>query len=89
VLKELLWEIKEAPYLSKMSLAEKLEQPLALIEDGLARLVQMGYLKEDSGVFDCELPCKKCPYAAACGKVPIKTVALTKKGEKVLAAEQA
>jgi hypothetical protein len=85
VLKDLLAEVAKADYLSKLSLAQKLEQPVGLIEDGLEQLVRLGYLKEDGGLQNCELPCGKCPYASMCQTTPIKMMALTKKGFNLLA----
>lgn len=85
MLKELLMEIKEAPYISKTGLAQKLKRPLPLIEDAFSRLVQMGYLKEDKGFSECDIACGKCPYASFCNGIALKTMALTEKGERVLA----
>lgn len=85
MLKDLLLEVSTANYLSKMHLAEKLNQPVGLIEDGLEQLVRLGYLREDNSEQDCVLPCGKCPYASMCRTTPIKTVAVTDKGRELLA----
>lgn len=85
MLKELLVEIDRADYISKHLLASKLKQPVGLIDDGLKRLVHLGYLKEDEGLSNCDLPCGKCPYASMCNTNPIKTVNLTKKGQNYVA----
>lgn len=84
MLKELLVEIERSDYISKHLLASKLEQPLNLIEDGFERLIRLGYLKEDEGLANCDLPCGKCPYASMCNSTPIKTVNLTEKGQEYL-----
>jgi hypothetical protein len=84
MLKELLLEIKHADYISTWILAEKLDQPAAVIRDGLAQLIRLGYLKEDGSVTDCERPCGACPYARFCNKVPVTTMMITEKGEKLL-----
>lgn len=85
MLKELLLEISNANYLSKLGLAEKLNLPVGLVEDGLEQLVRLGYLQEDGDVQDCGLPCGKCPYASMCRTTPLKTVSLTDKGKDLLA----
>lgn len=85
MLKELLVEIKKADYISKSILVEKLGQPAAVIEDGFAQLIRLGYLKEDGTATSCEMPCGACPYANLCNKVPVKTMMITEKGEKLVA----
>lgn len=84
MLKDLLVEVNKADYLSKALLARNLGQPVALIEDGLTQLVRLGYLHEDEGLQNCDLPCGKCPYASMCNKTPVKTMAITEKGHKLL-----
>lgn len=84
MLKDLLVEVANADYLSKLSLAKKLNQPVELVEDGLNQLVRLGYLKEDGGIQSCELPCGKCPYASMCHTTPIKTMVLTEKGQALV-----
>lgn len=85
MLKELLLEIREADYISKAALATKLGQPMSLVEDAFERLVHLGYLREEQGLQDCDLPCGKCPYASLCTQNPIKTMSLTEKGQRFLA----
>jgi hypothetical protein len=87
MLKELLVEIKNADYISKSVLADKLGQPMAVIEDGFSQLIGMGYLKEDTSLNDCEITCRKCPYASLCNKVAVNTVTITEKGEELLAGQ--
>lgn len=84
MLKELLGEIERAAYISKANLAVKMGQPLELIEDGLAQLIRLGYLKEDQGIPDCESFCKGCPYARMCNQVSLTTMSVTEKGRLLL-----
>ncbi|NMB02434.1 MAG: hypothetical protein GX971_13115 [Firmicutes bacterium] len=85
MLKELLIAVGASDYLSKSVLASQLGQPISLIEDGLKQLVLLGYLAEDQEMVNCELPCGKCPYAAMCNQNPVRTMSITKKGERFLA----
>lgn len=89
MLKELLYEVNQADYISKAVMARKLDQPVALIEDGLAQLVRLGYLQEDQGLQACDLPCGGCPYASMCNKNPISTMSITEKGQNFLRKQQA
>lgn len=88
MLKELLIEVNQANYISKALMAKKLGQPVTLIEDGFAQLVRLGYLQEDRGLQNCELPCGGCPYASMCNKNPISTMSITKKGQRYLERQQ-
>lgn len=85
MIKELLIALNQADYVSKPDLAARLDQPLAMIEAGLADLIRLGYLKKDEGLPDCELPCGGCPYAKTCNQVSVKTLFITEKGHQVLA----
>ncbi len=84
MLKELLIEINSADYVSKGLLADKLGQPISLIEHGFEQLVRLGYLSEDAGLNCYDLPCGKCPYVSMCQKEPLKTWAITPKGKSLL-----
>lgn len=84
MLKELLLEIEKSDYISKALLASKLDQPVSLIEDAFSQLVRLGYLLEDQGLQDCDLPCGKCPYTSMCNKNPITTMRITSKGRNYL-----
>lgn len=88
MLKELLLEIGNCDYLSKSALASKLKKPVSLIEDGIRQLVCLGYLAEDKGLQNCDLPCGKCPYASMCNQNPLQTMTITKKGKQFLAHSQ-
>ncbi len=85
MIKELLLNLEQADYISKPDLAQRLSQPLAMIEAGLADLVRLGYLKLDEGLPSCELPCGGCPYAKTCNQVSVKMLSITEKGHLVLA----
>ncbi len=86
MLVELLQAVQEAGYISKAALAGKLGKPVSLIEAGLVELTRLGYLQENQGFGLCQLPCPNCPYASLCRGVPLKTVLLTDKGQKLLKA---
>jgi len=85
LLKELLLEIKNSKYISKANIAIKLNKPVELIEDGFEQLIRMGYISEDGGLSNCSSACGSCPYANSCNKIPVKTMKITEKGEKLLA----
>lgn len=85
MLKELLIEIKNSSYISKASIADKLNKPVELIEDGFEQLNRMGYIREDDNINACDTLCSNCPYASTCNKIPVKTMKITQKGEKLLA----
>lgn len=85
MLKELLVEIGNCDYLSKRILASKLGTPVSLIEGGLRQLVRLGYLAEDEGLQNCDLPCGKCPYTTMCNQNQLQTMTITKKGRQFLA----
>lgn len=85
MLKELLAAIKDSDYISKSNISERLKISEELIEEGFDQLIRMGYIKEDVRGVKCDIGCVSCPYAKACDKIPIKTILITKKGEKLLA----
>lgn len=84
MLKDLLREIKNSKYFSQENLAVKLNKPLGLIEDGFQQLIRMGYIEKEDSLVECEAPCGSCPYAKVCSKMPVNTIKITKKGEKLL-----
>jgi len=85
LLKELLVEIKNSNYISKSNIAIKLNKPVELIEDGFQQLIRMGYISEEDNLNSCNSYCGSCPYAKTCNKMPVKTMKITEKGEKLLA----
>ena len=85
MLRKLLVAVSDSDYLSKAKLANKLGQPVSLIESGLNQLVRMGYLAEEQELQSCELLCGICPYASMCNQNPVQTMIITKKGEQLLA----
>ena len=89
MLKQLLLEIYNADYVSKLNLAVKLDRSVSLVEEGFAELVRLGYLSEDASLSCYDLPCGKCPYASLCQKEPLKTWTITEKGRALLESTQA
>lgn len=83
MLKEVLQEINHANYISKANIALKLNKSEALIEEAFSQLARMGYIKEDD-MNSCNTQCNRCAFASLCNKVPVKTVIITEKGEKLL-----
>jgi len=85
VLKDLLSVIKDSDYISKSNISERLNISEELVEEGFEQLIRMGYIKEDVRGVKCDIGCGGCPYAKSCDKVPIKTIKITEKGERLLA----
>ncbi|HZJ77119.1 MAG TPA: FeoC-like transcriptional regulator [Oscillospiraceae bacterium] len=85
MLKELLVVIKNSDYISRSNISKKLEISEELVEEGFEQLIRMGYIKEDARGIKCDIGCGSCPYAKSCDKVPIKTIIITDKGERLLA----
>lgn len=83
MLKEVLKEIKNGNYISKTNIASKLNTSEDVIQQVFSQLNRMGYIKEDS-TKSCNLKCKGCSFASLCNKIPINTVIITEKGEKLL-----
>ncbi len=77
-------EIKNSNYISKSDIASKLKIDEQLVEDAFSQLNRMGYIKEDNNINSCNCKCSGCSLAKSCNKVPIKTISITKKGEKLL-----
>lgn len=85
MLKELLVAIKGSDYISRSDISRKLKISEELVEEGFEQLIRMGYIKEESRGISCDIGCGICPYSKSCGKVPIKTIMITEKGERLLA----
>lgn len=75
--------LTEEKYISKSKIAEKLNTTEDVIEHAFSQLSKMGYIKEDS-TKDCNYKCKGCSFASLCNKVPLNTIIITEKGEKIL-----
>lgn len=84
MLKELLIAIKDSDYISKSKISKELKISEELVEEGFEQLIRMGYIKEDSRGISCDIGCVSCSYAKSCDKVPIKTIMITEKGERLL-----
>ena len=84
MLKDVLREINNSDYISKTNIAIKLNKSEGLVEDAFFQLKRMGYIKEESSISNCNFKCGNCPYSASCHSIPIKSIKITKKGEKLL-----
>ena len=80
----MLREIYNSDYISKSSIAEKLDIPENLIEDAFFRLQGMGYIEEKGSISGCDYKCEGCAYANSCHSIPIKSIKITEKGKKLL-----
>lgn len=85
MLKELLIVIKNSDYISKSNISKKLEISEELVEGAFEQLIRMGYIKEESSGISCDIGCRSCPYSKSCNQLPIRTIAITEKGERLLA----
>ncbi|MBZ2175432.1 hypothetical protein K8M07_09255 [Schnuerera sp. xch1] len=83
MLKEILKEIKDKKYISKANIASKLNTNENVIEQAFYQLARMGYIEENN-MNSCNYKCSSCSFASLCNKVPINTIIITKKGEKLL-----
>ena len=81
---DVLREINNSDHISKISIATKLNKSQDLIEDAFYQLNRMGYIREESSTDNCNLKCGNCPYAASCSGIPIKSIEITEKGERLL-----
>lgn len=79
----MLKEIKNEEYISKSNIALKLDTTEDLIEQAFSQLARMEYIKEDN-MSSCNLKCNSCSFASLCNRVPINTIIITKKGERLL-----
>ena len=84
MLKELLTAIKESDYISKSNISKRLKISEELVEEGFEQLIRMGYIEEDTRGIKCDIGCGVA-YAEACDKMPIKSIMITEKGERLLA----
>ncbi len=86
MLKEILAQIYRDGFLAKAQLARELSIPETMIDEGIAQLIRMGYLKEEKGGIDCATTaCAGCAFAAMCGKNPVIFYEVTERGEALLA----
>lgn len=84
MLKDVLREINDSDYISKANIAIKLNKSEDLIEDAFFQLNRMGYIAEESSINSCNLKCGNCPYSNSCNNIPIKSIIITEKGERLL-----
>ncbi|MCK9547481.1 MAG: FeoC-like transcriptional regulator [Sphaerochaeta sp.] len=85
MLKELLAHINGDGYFSKPLLARTLNISEAMVDQGLAQLLRMGYMKEEVSGGDCTASCSGCAFAAFCHKDLVKMYQLTDRGKALLA----
>ncbi|HZJ88896.1 MAG TPA: FeoC-like transcriptional regulator [Sphaerochaeta sp.] len=86
MLKEILAQIYRDGYLAKAALARELDLSEEMIDEGIAQLLRMGYLKEEPSGVDCETTkCTGCAFAAMCGKNPVIFYQVTERGKALLA----
>ncbi len=82
---DILKRIDKYGYLSRSHLARELNSSEMLIDDGIQRLVQMGYLLQHVTSLDCMDSCGACPMAKGCHKEIVKTYEITHKGKALIA----
>lgn len=85
MLKELLARIEGDGYFSKSLLARELNMSEEMINEGLAQLLRMGYMKEEESGADCSTSCSGCAFANFCHKEVVKMYQLTDRGRALLA----
>lgn len=85
MLKELLAHINGNGYFSKPLLARTLNISEAMVDEALAQLLRMGYMKEEETPSSCTDGCSGCAFAAFCHKELVKMYQLTDRGRALLA----
>ena len=83
MIKDVLKEISIAKVLDISKIAKNLNITEALVEQAIEQLSRMGYIVEDMGSLSCESKCSSCPMAT-CNTTPLKTLAITEKGQTAL-----
>lgn len=85
MLKDILKMIKKERYISKSKIAKELNTTEDVIEQAFSQLYNMGYINIQNSKECSELKCRGCAYASLCNKkVPLNTIIITEKGEKIL-----
>jgi len=75
--------IKNEKYISKSKIAKNLNTTEDVVEQAFSQLYSMGYIKIEN-TKDCSHKCNGCAFASLCNKVPLNTIIITEKGEKIL-----
>ncbi len=83
MLKDVLKEISNSRALDISDIAKKLNITDALVKELISQLERMGYIIEDMGSYTCESKCSSCKISN-CNTIPLKTLGITAKGEKLL-----
>jgi predicted transcriptional regulator len=84
LLKDILRMIKNEKYISKSKIAKELNTTEAVIEQAFSQLYNMGYIKIQNSTDCSSHKCSGCSFAAFCNKMPLNTIIITEKGEKIL-----
>ncbi len=85
MLKDLLALINGEGYVSKPLLARMLNTSEAMVDEALAQLLRMGYMKEEETPVSCADGCSGCAFAAFCHKELVKMYQVTDRGRALLA----
>ena len=85
MLKELLAHINGNGYFSKPLLARTLNISEAMVDEALAQLLRMGYMKEEETPTSWADGGSGCAFAACCHKELVKMYQLTDRGRALLA----
>jgi len=76
--------IKEEKYISKSKIAKKLNTTEDVVDQAFSQLYNMGYIKIENSKDCSNHKCSGCSFAAFCNKIPLNTIIITEKGEKIL-----
>ncbi len=84
MLKDILMIINRDGLISRTVLANELNLPQSVVDDGIDQLLRMGYLLEEKTGENCSVFCISCPFAKSCSKEIIKTFQMSEKGKRYL-----
>ncbi len=73
MLKDILKVINEEGYISRSQIAKKLNLSPPMVDEGIEKLIKMGYLTKEETGSDCVSVCSSCPFAKTCGKEIVTT----------------
>ncbi|NLY72990.1 MAG: hypothetical protein GX079_04810 [Tissierellia bacterium] len=83
MLKDILKIINEEGYISRPTIARRLNTTEDMVDQGIEKLVQMGYLTQEETGFNCATTCGSCPSAKSCGKEIITTFKISDRALKI------
>ena len=84
ILGDILRIISRDGYISRTQLAKELNVFKEIIDEGISRLLKMGYLLEEDTGEGCPSFCTKCPFAKNCSKEIVKAYKISAKGGRFL-----